>query len=130
MFQRRCVHCRCVDKVFVGDSLCRFCKCKHEFTVIMIRKERVEQEGGQEDLTLDHKERKKEEILRIFSSSATSNCSRFKWFVNASISKLKYFFHFLYTHLQKVLPRPFSFVVGKKKRTGLGGLSRLQYKQD
>ena len=60
MFQRGCVHCRCVDKVFVGDSLCRFCKCKHEFTVIMIRKERVEQEGGQEDLTLDHKERKKE----------------------------------------------------------------------
>ena len=92
--------------------------------------ERVEQEGGQEDLTLDHKERKKEEILRIFSSSATSNCSRFKWLVNASISKLKYFFHFLYTHLQKVLPRAFPFVVGKKKRTGLGGLSRLQYKQD
>ena len=112
MFQRGCVHCRCVHKVFVGDSLCRFCKRKHEFTVGTIRKERVEQEGGQEDLTLDHKERKKEEILRIFSSSATSNCSRFKWFVNTSNSKLKYF---LYTHLQKYYPVPFLLSLGRKK---------------
>ena len=60
-----------------------------------------------------------------------SNCSRCKRLVNASISKAKIYcliirsiskvnFFFLYTHLQKVLPRVF-FSRWEEKRTGLTG---------
>ena len=54
MFQRECVRCRCVHKAFVGDSLHSSAQWKHEFPVRAMRKERVEQEGGPEDLTFDH----------------------------------------------------------------------------